>query len=88
MSSRRRGCGFWNSISSRCPLVISIPGGLWGCAAASLHAFRGAHPYGWLVFLLPSNGGERGRGKEGQPVDEVGGTARWNHGQVKPRVQG
>lgn len=68
--------------------MISILGGLRGCAAASLHAFQGARPYRCLVFLLPSNGGERGRGKEGQPVDEVGGTARWDHGQVKPRVQG
>lgn len=68
--------------------MISIPGGLRGRAAASFHAFQGARPYGWLVFLFPSNSGKCGRGKEGQPVDEVGGTTRWDHGQVKPRVQG
>lgn len=89
VGSWRRGSSPRSPVSHGCCLGISIVGGVWGCAAAAaLHAFQGARSYGWLVFLLPSNGGEGCRSKEGQPVDEVGGTARWDHRQIKSRVQG
>lgn len=63
-------------------------GGGWSWAAAGLHAFQGACAYGWLVFLLALNGGERCRGEEGQPVDEVGGTTGGDNWQINARVQG
>lgn len=88
MGSWWRGSTPWSPFSYRCYLGTSIMGRAWGCAAAVLHAFQGACSCGWLVFLLPSNGGECCRGKEGQPVDEVGGTARWDYWQKKSRVQG